>query len=61
MLSVLRERNTRKGLLIFSKSLIKVNNNNKIKILVTKCLSNFVTNDILLERIKRNVIFTCGR
>jgi len=58
MLSVLRKRNTRKNVLIFSKPLIKVNNNIRIKFFVTKCLSNFVTNDILLEKIKRNIIFT---
>jgi hypothetical protein len=48
MLSVLRERNTRKDVLIFSKPLIIVNNNTRIKFFGTKCLSNFVTNYILL-------------
>jgi hypothetical protein len=55
MLSVLRERNIRKDVLIFSKPLIKVNNNTRIKFFGTKCLINFVTNDILLEKIKRHI------
>lgn len=57
---VLRDRNPRKDLLIFSQPLIKVNNDNTIKFLVTKCLSNFVKNN-MFQIITSNVIFTCGR